>query len=204
MNKLSIVILLIAPLLFSCSKKSIIRNYYLIEVPQNINVEKVKPEKQFAANVDVRDFQVAKAFEQTRIALRTKTNELNYYYYHHWAVRPSYSLADQIFLILDKRGLFNRCIRGFSYNPDYLIWGTVESIERLHLDNKQIAHLSMTLQLVDAETETPVVRHYFNKSVELKNKKNMNAFAQTISQILFEEGELFSEKISEYLQAAVE
>ena len=181
-----------------------IRNYYVIELPQESEVATVDPGQQFAANVDVRDFQVAKAFEQTRIALRTATNELNYFYYHHWAVRPSYSLADQIHLILDKKGMFNRCLRGFSYNPDYLIWGTVESIERIHLDKKQNAHLTMTLQLVKADTEIPVVRHYFDRTVELKNQKNMNAFAKVISQVLFEEAAVFSDKISQYLQDQTE
>lgn len=204
MRRLFFVALLIVPFLFSCSKKTIIRNYYLLELPQSVNITADSTASPFMVNVDIRDFSVAKAFEQTRIALRTESNELNYFYYHHWAVRPSYAIADLVFRVFDQLGMFQRTVRGFSYNPDYLIRGTVESIERYQAGKNPAAHLAMSLQLVDAETEVTLVRHHFDRIEELKKDKSMNAFAQKLSEMLYQECDVFASKVKNHLAGEAE
>ena len=181
----------------SCSKKAIIRNYYLVELPKNIEIRPAA--EMFPVTVDVRDFQVAKAFEQTRIALRTASNELNYFYYHHWAVRPSYALADQAYQTLDRLRLFRQVNRGFSYSPQYLVDGNVHSIERSHLDNQVSAHLSMSFQFIDKKTGLAVVRHEFDQLKKLDKTKHMNAFAMAVSEIFYQETLVFADKIKDYL-----
>ena len=199
MKKFMLVLSISILFVFSCSKKTIIRNYYLVELPQNVDLQTMSNEGPFPITVDVRDFQVAKAFEQTRIALRTATNELNYFYYHHWAVRPSYALADQAQQTFDRLGLFQQVNRGFSYSPQYLVTGIVHSIERYHPGKQQSAHLAITFQLIDTKTELPVVRHEFDRIKVLEKSKSMNAFAQTISDIFYQETLLFAQKITDYL-----
>ena len=88
-NKTLLILTLLLSLFWiSCSKKSTIRRYYIIELASAGHI--ARPDTSlFDLKVDVRDFRVARAFDQTRIALRTDSHELNYYFYHHWAVKPS-------------------------------------------------------------------------------------------------------------------
>ena len=66
-----------------CGKRAIVRKYYLLEnprLPASTNLIAPAP---LPFSADVRDFQVGKAFDQTRIAARSGSNELDYYFYHH-------------------------------------------------------------------------------------------------------------------------
>lgn len=159
----------------------------------------IQTEQAFPLEVDVRDFQVSRAFAQTRIALRTESNEINYFYYHHWAIRPSYAVADQVYNILNQKALFAKCTRGISHEPDYRIEGNVQAIERNHMNDSQSAHLVMTMQFTDTESSLSHVQHRFDRSLPLDDK-SMNNFAEKMSQIILEETLSFSQQIKAFLQ----
>jgi ABC-type uncharacterized transport system auxiliary subunit len=181
----------------SCSKSAIVRKYYVLEALQNPAKQSMQP---LPLKLDVRDFTVAKAFDQTRIALRTKSNELNYYYYHLWAVRPATAVADMMYEIMAQLNLFQRCTRGYSIGPDYYISGQVMALERSQAGKKEYAHIMATLSLFDARSELPVLQHNFDQTTELRKDKSMNGFAGASSRILHGEMELFLQKIIEYYQ----
>ena len=192
------ILLLSSVLLPGCGKKTLIRNYYVLEAPTPSEpAAEIRP---MPVNVDVRDFRVAKAFDQTRIALRKASHELVYFYYHHWAVRPSYAVADLVYDILDDRAVFQRCTRGFSYNPDYIVSGEVRAIERLNRDKKEYAHVSAVFELLDAKTGLPRVRHEFDRMRALEDDRSMNTFASAVSVLLARETDGFIEKIIDYLR----
>lgn len=197
MKKIILLCLLGIVFLCFCARKTIVRNYYLIELPQEMPSES---DALYPVTVDVRDFKVARAFEQTRIALRTDRYELNYFYYHHWAVRPSYALADQVHLVLDRKQMFQRCTRGISYNPDYIITGSVMRLERSHLQERPAAHLEMRLEFRENESSLDKVDHYFDRIVTLEDK-SMNEFAHKMSAILYDQALVFAAKIDSFLQA---
>jgi ABC-type uncharacterized transport system auxiliary subunit len=197
MKKVFLVLLLSAPFWIFCAKKTMIRNYYLLEFPQEIS--EIQTEQAFPLEVDVRDFQVSRAFAQTRIALRTESNEINYFYYHHWAIRPSYAVADQVYTILNHKELFAKCTRGITYDPDYRIDGNVQVIERNHMNETQSAHLVMTMQFTDTESSISHVQHRFDRSLPLEDK-SMNDFAEKMSQIILDETLSFSQQIKAFLQ----
>ena len=197
MKKIVLILLTSCSFLVFCARKTLIRNYYLIEFPQTI--AQSESAQSFPLEVDVRDFRVSRAFEQTRIALRTDTKELNYFYYHHWAVRPAYALADQVHTVFDQKGLFAKCTRGLSADPNYIIGGNVQILGGNHKDDPPTAHLSMTLFFMDAESSVSNLQHRFDRSLPLDDK-SMNSYAEKLSQILLEETLVFYEQISEYLQ----
>ena len=199
MNKRVIGLFIFLPFILLCSRKTITRNYYLVELPKTVEISQTIATEQLPYIVDVRDFQVAKAFEQTRIALRTASNEINYYHYHHWAVRPAYALSDQLRQTVDRMRLFQQVNRGFSYSPHFIMTGIVHSIERYHINNQQSAHLAVTFQLIDLKTELPVVRYEFDQMKKLEKSKSMNAFAQVISEIFYQETLSFTAMITDYL-----
>jgi ABC-type uncharacterized transport system auxiliary subunit len=194
--------LLIAALLISagCSKKALIRKYYILESPSIPAAAEVQPEAALPYLVDIRDFRVSKAFDQTRIAMRTESHELNYYYYHHWAVRPSTAFADFVFQAVNERGLFRRCSRGYSYNPDYLINGIVRHVERGMGEKDATARLGLVFELADAEQEVVRFRHAFDRTLELENDRDMNSFARAVSRILAEETQVFMDKLVDFFR----
>ena len=195
-----ILIIILGFCLFQCGKKAMIRKYYVLEtqkVNQRITGDPIQP---VAGNVDVRDFRITKAFEQTRIAVRSESHELNYYYFHHWAARPSSVIPDMVCSLVDRAGLFHHCARGFTSKPAFLIKGQVEKIERIHKNNTVAAHISAILELTEEKTNTPVLRHDIDLIVELKDDKSMNAFARAISYLLEQETEVFITKMANYFQ----
>ena len=196
--KRSLLFVLICCLgLATCSKKQVIRRYYVIELPQM--TEQVPELDQLNYNVDVRNFRVDQAFDQTRIAVRTDSHELNYYYYHHWAVKPSQAVADVVYEYLEQINLFTQTFRGFSYSPDYLVTGEVKSLERVQKNNSWYARIDIRLELIDAENELSIVEDEMDLSKALDGK-SMNEFAIVSSQLVFQASQAFFDKVAEHLR----
>ena len=185
---------------FQCSKKAMIRKFYVLETQSSIigvQGDRIRP---LAGNVDVRDFRIRKAFEQTRIAVRSESHELNYYYYHHWAARPSSVIPDMVSTLVDRSGIFRRCARGFTNKPDFIIQGQVDRVERIEKERIAAAHLSAVLELTDEKTDSSIVRHSFDLTVDLKKYKSMNGFSRAISYLLEQESLVFIEKMKKYFR----
>jgi ABC-type uncharacterized transport system auxiliary subunit len=196
-----IIILILAGVGFAgCGQRAIVSKYYLLENPWSLSPEELPVVSPLPYTVDVRDFQAEKAFDQTRIAARSSSNELNYYFYHHWAVRPSNALADMVHEVIDRAVLFQRCTRGHSLRPDLIISGRLIRCERLLGDEADAAHLSAVLELIDTASEQHMLRHEFDRTVELDKDRSMNGFANTISHILFREAIQFTEKIAAQIE----
>ncbi|MBW1803792.1 MAG: membrane integrity-associated transporter subunit PqiC [Deltaproteobacteria bacterium] len=202
MKRLFCIILLIIMgfCFFHCSKKAMIRKFYVLETQSSIIEVKGDRIQPLAGNVDVRDFRIRKAFEQTRIAVRSESHELNYYYYHHWAARPSSVIPDMVSTLVDRSGIFCRCARGFTNKPDFIIQGQVDIVERIEKERIAAAHLNATLELTDEKTDSSIVRHAFDLTVDLKEDKSMNGFARAISYLLEQESLVFIEKMSKYFR----
>lgn len=192
--------LLAAFLTVSCGHKALTRKYYVLEV-QNFNPNNSAETKfQYDYKVDVRDFHVARAYDQSRIAVRTASNEMNYYYYHHWAAKPTYAVTDLVFDLIEQQKLFTRCARGITYNPDYIIFAQVKSFERIQKNKMAEAHVHILFNFLDASTEIPVVQFEADRYAILQPDLKMNTFAQTISQVISEMTHEFVTKVLEYLQ----
>lgn len=185
-------------LILSCSQKQPMRKYFIFEFTSQDFPAIQRTDTTFNYIVDVRDFRVARAFDQTRMVVRTQSNELKYYYYHHWAVRPSYAVADLVYDYFDYQRLFNELYRGISYNPDFIISGQVRSIERLQTKVGDIAHINIVLKLQSAEDETTVMSHEATLTEKLDDQ-SMNGFVHTLNKNLLFTLEQFKRKIIDYL-----
>lgn len=181
-----------------CSKKAMMRKYYTLEVVSGKDRRIPRFRKTLPFRVEVRDFRVAKAYEQTRMALRTASNELDYYFYHHWAVRPPVAVADLVFRVLDRTRLFQYLSRDYSIRTDYNITGHLFSIERIVTDDKTSAHLAGVFELFDTKGDQIVMRYEFDQSVDMESDLSMNRFAAIISEIIHQEGEAFAKQIASY------
>ncbi|MBN2000075.1 membrane integrity-associated transporter subunit PqiC [candidate division KSB1 bacterium] len=195
MKKRFLLLIYVLLLLFmGCSKEALIRKYYLVEIPSEVIITAADSTLQY--KVDIRDFNVSKAFNQTRIAVRTESNEVNYYFYHHWAVRPSVAIADMVYNIVEAKNIFYRCSRDYSYDPDFILEGYVQTIEHVMQEKKVSARLALIFRLIKTPNQVPVVKYEFDRTIDLKDDRTMNGFAHAISIILQEETEIFLNKLS--------
>ena len=150
--------------------------------------------------VEIRDFQVAKAFDQTRIALRTGSNEIDYYFYHHWAVRPTVALADMVYEIMEKSDLFLKISREYSVTTEYTITGTIHRLERVEGSFHPKAHLAGRLELIDVKEDLPVIGYEFDQKMDLRNDRSMNKFAAVLSEMLHQETEAFIRLMADHFE----
>jgi len=188
--------------LTGCSRKSMMRNYYLL-VPTSIPTSGYLLEKigePLPYKVDVRDFQVVRAFEQTRMAIRSKSNELNYYFYHHWSVRPSSLIPDMLHFEMVQSGLFQECRRGFTHQPDFIIQGRITQIERVHTSEIPAAHIAGHFEFFNEEKQSVVLKHFFDRTAPLGKNESMNNFARTLSDVIQHEISTFQLKIVDYFK----
>ncbi len=200
-KRLLILFFIVVMLISACSKRDITRRYYTIALATPAAMDTLLADTTFNYRVDIRDFLVARAFEQTRIAVRTATHELKYFHYHHWAVRPAYAIADMLYYVFDKKQMFRYISRGLSYNPDYIITGEVKSLERVYTKSKDLVHVSLVIRLEkDSSTGRVLVRHDADVTRVMQDDQSMNRFAAIVSDIIYETSTEFMAKVAEQFQ----
>jgi ABC-type uncharacterized transport system auxiliary subunit len=176
-------LLLLLLYVIGCGKKAIIRKYYVLEPDTLITRQDIAISDSFPYKVDVREFTIAKAFSQPRIAVRLKSHKINYYYYHLWATHPSSAITYMVFRLVDGCSMFKKTILGFSADADYMLTGNIDKLEVIEKENKLLAHLDISFRLIDNRKDEVVVRTSYNHLVPVKDK-SMNEFAAEISNLL--------------------
>ena len=199
MKKHTILILIFSLFFIQCSKKTMLRKYYVLEIALPQMEASLDSLSALPYRFEVKDMTVAKAYNQTRIALRSASHELNYYYYHNWAVRPPVAISDLVYQIMKNSGVCPNTSRGHMANPDYIVTGYIDQLERNELGDRPVAHISGYFELNQATTDKRVVNYQFNRDMDLVNTHSMNTFADVISTILFEETQGFIRKIHQEL-----
>jgi ABC-type uncharacterized transport system auxiliary subunit len=187
-------------LLAACSRKVMIRKYYILEAEEKLDLADVDLEKTGSFSVEVKDFEVAKAFQQTRMAVRTGSHELNYYFYHRWAIRPGVAAAELLYDLLLRSSVFGHCVRHSSIRLDYIITGSVQALERKVTPHGEFAHLQCLLVLQDPISHKMLVQYSFDREVLLEGT-DMNDFAGEISRIFHRETEKFLQRVSTFLES---
>lgn len=195
MKKHTILLFIMGLFLIQCSKKVMLRKYYVLEIASPALEGSLDSLTTLPCRFEVRDIDIARAYNQTRIALRSDSHELNYYYYHNWAVHPPVAIGDLVYQIMKSSGICPDVNRGYTINPDYIITGYIDQLERNNRKDKPVAHISGDFDLRHAATDGVVLSYRFNRDMVLSNTQNMNTFADAVSTILFEEIQGFLRKV---------
>ncbi len=201
-NKLVLILsILTLTFYFGCGKKAIIRKYYILEIPQSQAPDSTKMISTLPVHVEVKNFEVGKAFDQAPIALRTNSHELNYYFYHHWAVKPGIAIGDMTYSYLSQHNYFENVSRGFTADSDFSITGHVYTIERLEEDKNVYAHVHLKFEFQNQNLSKTLLHHEFDRKTPVKDKNRMNPIAYELSLILEEELDNFIHKVIDYIQS---
>ncbi len=200
MKRLVLSSLVIVLLVMACGRQSIVRKYYLLEVPTVSDTTQVYELINEEATCEVAPAIVAPAFADRRIAIRIRDHELSYFQNHLWATTPRDAFTHLLETYLQRTGLFlTVSSKGWKILPRYELSTFVHQLEVVQNRKRFVAHLQMELFLRDTRENKVVVYHSFDR-YEIIPAKDLNLFARAISHILQKELAVFSRKISRTLQ----
>ncbi len=199
--KLTVFLLLVCSVcMLDCSKKAMVRTYYVLEPDTLISSGDIQISETLPYSVDVREFNIAKAFGQPRIAVRLESHAINYYYYHLWATHPSSTITYMVFRLIDGSGMFKKTTLGFSIESDYIVTGNIHKLEIIERDDDLFAHLNIIYSLIDNQNDEEIVRTSSDRVVKLE-EKSINEFAAEISQLIKETVHDYLMKVNDQLSS---
>lgn len=126
------------------------RRYFKLHIePLRGSVE--DSERPYPFQVQVKGFEVSRAYDRPQIIRRRDQYELRRDNFHQWMERPGDMITDAVKQYLRQADLFTY-VGGdrdfFEHRPDYVLSGAVKAIERFDSGDLWAAHLVMTMELV--------------------------------------------------------
>lgn len=183
-------------LIISCTKRYIAR-YYILDYNPQINVES-QFEKPFPYNLQVKEFKIDRTYDNSRIVVRQSAHEVYYDRSSLWATRPQVAITDLLINHINKLKMVKKCEKTFlEEKPDYIISGTIHSIEKYQSDRYTRADLKISLYLMDTQKNQIVLNYTIEKYIPLYTNK-MSFFAKKISDTLNEEFNVFLAQVINY------
>ncbi|MEA3474957.1 MAG: ABC-type transport auxiliary lipoprotein family protein [Candidatus Cloacimonadota bacterium] len=198
MNIKKYITLLMIILIISCTKRYIAR-YYILDYNPQINVEN-QFEKPFPYNLQVKEFKIDRTYDNSRIVVRQSAHEVYYDRSSLWATRPQVAITDLLINHINKLKIVKKCEKTFlEKKPDYIISGTIHSIEKYQSERYSGADLHISIYLMDVQENQIVLTYTIERYTELYTNK-MNYFSKKISDILNEEFNIFLSKVINYFK----
>ncbi len=188
----ALFISLIFPLLAGgcISSKTVLNRYYLIELEEPGPFVEENEENRtplIDMTCEIAEIEVSSLIDRSQIINRSRSHEITYYQSHLWATRPSVAFADIILRQIDASGLFREVSDRYSRTlPDLRLSSAIRQLEVVEDDGEFMAHLSMEFSLVRTRDHQVMVKQGFDRTEPLE-KRDLNLFAQKISQILSDE-----------------
>ena len=194
------IIIIIASMLIlsSCiSEKRVVRKYYTLEIPEEVNITKYDIAASVPGKCEIEQVSVNSVYAKNQIVNRNDSHEITYYMYHQWAVRPDEAIRELLYTYLDNKNLFGRIATRFSMSvPEYRMETSISRLEIIEGKKFFSAHIKLKLELVLNKNDSILISHHADRTEPLK-RKDLNLFAGELSNILYEELEMFAGKVKE-------
>lgn len=196
MKPYSIISVSFIIMLISCmSEKTIIRKYYTLEIPEESSIVIPDTFKAIPGKCEIGRVDINPVYEKNQIVNRNKSNEITYYMYHQWAVRPDEAIREILHEYVQNKKLFENVSTRYTRSiPDYIFETSVNDLEIIEIDKSFSAHVNIEFLLLLNSSDSILVRHQADRTEPLE-QKNINLFASEVSNILFEELEVFANLI---------
>jgi ABC-type uncharacterized transport system auxiliary subunit len=145
-------------------------------------------ERPYAVRVQIKTFDVQRAYNRTELVFRRDEYELHRDPLHSWVTRPGDLFTDAIQQYLRQADLFTY-VGGdrdfYDYRPDYILTGSVKALERFDSGDVWAAHLAMSMELVRQEDALVIWQKDFDEERQVffpEMKHTVAAFSQILSQ----------------------
>jgi ABC-type uncharacterized transport system auxiliary subunit len=163
----------IIPVLFSCGfgGSAPTRNYYVLSY-QSAPVPAGNSNQPYPYSLQVQRFDVQRIYSRQNIVYRFAPQELKWYEYQQWAVRPDYMVTDLVLNHIETAGIFNRV--GMEYldaRPDFRLEGVVEALERFDAGDVFYGHFAMSLKMVRTGDGQQVWEYSFDERKQVYQRE---------------------------------
>jgi len=173
---LAVSALLVLALLMSCGFLGTtlpIRNYYMISYTPQLKTSVIS-QRPYPYSLQVERITVQRIFNNQKIVYRFSPEELQYYDYDQWAVRPEYMFTDLIMKHLEASGIANRIGTEFlDVKPDYSIEASVDAVEKYDATDLFYAHLAMSFKMLRVSDGQQVWEYSFDQRKQVYQKKTV-------------------------------
>lgn len=161
-------VILLLVIFWACAQAPQKQFYLISYVPTKVSVE--NSARPYPFKVQLREFDVLRVYNRSQMVLRFSPNQIQYYNFKHWAVRPGFMITDAIEKHLTTANLVTELRRDFlDYRPDYQIIGTVGAIERFDSGDTWYAHLAMNFKLLRERDRHELWNYSFDRRKRVYN-----------------------------------
>lgn len=193
-NQLFYLIISLAIVSGCLGSKTQVPSFYLLEYPAERTVSFGEADNPLPVIVEAEDVNVSPAFASYEIAIRANTHEIRYFAQHRWATRPVKSMTSFLLTFFERNDVFeNAGPRFWKVPPHYKLRTNIHQMEIFEEDKMFYARLHLELQLIKTDTEQVILTHVADNRQAL-DERDMNLFADAISNMFFDELQAFSLK----------
>ena len=172
------------------------RRYYSISV-EPVRTALAESERPYPLQVQVRTFDVLRAYNRNEIIFRRDRYELKRDGLHGWAVRPGDMFTDTVLQYLRQAGIF-AVVGGdrefLDRRPDLVLNGQVKVLERYDSGDLWAARLAVSLELMRESDGQVVWRGEFDRQRDVFNPEMTHTVA-AMSEILRSQMEQYLRQI---------
>ena len=199
MKKFMLISVLFSFMLVGCGgSKQTVTRYYLLDYPAEQDAVSYSFEHTvaFPYSCNVLPVDIHTAFASYQIAIREHANQINYFSFNEWAVRPTESLTKLVLQFFQNNDVFETVTSLRSGLGSVFSVETYVSRMDLTVEQKAfIANLAVEFRLVLNETRQVITRYHTESHRNLEDK-SLNEFAAAISDMFVEELVLFTNQIT--------
>ncbi|HNW59898.1 MAG TPA: ABC-type transport auxiliary lipoprotein family protein [bacterium] len=194
-------VLTLALLAIHCgSRATLARKYYLMESDARVDTGLLAVPEPFLVNAYISPVEIAEPYRGVRIAQRSQSNELVYYYYHYWAEKPAAMATAVVLSAFEQAAIFKSCTPQNHTAADVMIVTEIDILERLQENKAEFARTAGRFRMVYLPSNTTMLSYAFDRRMRLRSDKSMNGFADAVSRALFAETEEFIFRVADYYQ----
>ncbi len=196
----AIILLTSISFLWGCmSQKQPTNKYYVIERPDSIHVSIAGQNSPIEGYCEIMPVEIYPAYASQSIAKRKDSHEIVYYSNHHWAVRPGKSMTMLLEDYMNQASIFEgTSTRFWKINPAFRMETTVFQLETLQEDDDMFVHLSVRFRLKNIPDNEVLIIYQADRKEKLQ-RKDLNLYAKTVSDLFHQELRNFAQKIMEQL-----
>jgi ABC-type uncharacterized transport system auxiliary subunit len=179
------------------SEKTIVMKYYVITMPAGQPSGNLSSTWAINATCKINETETNPVLETNQIINRSNSHEITYYKYNQWAIRPSIAVKEMVQHRLIASGIFQKVYTRQSRSiPDYRFVITLNRLEVIENSDLFSAHLNLAFTIIHNADDQVILGHQADRTNQL-NTKDLNLFAEAISQMIYEELNVFIHKIED-------
>lgn len=188
MKKIFYISLLIALSFSACrGTKSVYNRYYVLEIPAAAMDAFPDYLTVIEGSCEVLDVEVAMPYNAHQIALREESHTIRYFSFNEWVQRPAGIFNDMLLRFLIHNNVFKETKTGrHAIATDYAFKTKVHRLEVVLINNEFEAYLDVEFFLMDLNGNRHLLHHRAKRS-RILPEKNLNLFAEAISEFFIEE-----------------